>query len=86
MAVGKSSLGRVAQSGVHAEVAATVSVVPQEEKKEVKAAAQPAPAPASAPKEKAKAAAQPKPDKQTDTKAAGNKIYAVGDALPEYLL
>ncbi len=78
MAVGKQSLGRVAQSGV---IGATSPAVTAEAEKQA------APAPKAAKKTVAKETAATKTAvKEVKNTSAVNKIYAVGDKLPEYLL
>ena len=83
MAVGKQSLGRVAQSGV---IGATSPQVMAHVEKTV-AAPEEKPVKKTAAKETAatKSVAKPAASK-AKTVAVANKIYAVGDKLPEYLL
>lgn len=89
MAVGKSSLGRVAQSGVRAEVAATLVTAVQTDKaaeqaKRAKEQEGKAAKKAAAPTASKAPAAQTQKD--TGKKLQASKIYAVGDPLPVHLL
>ncbi len=89
MAVGKSSLGRVAQSGVRAEVAATLVTAVQTDKaaeqaKRAKEQEGKTAKKASAPAASKTPAAQTQ--KGAGKKLQARKIYAVGDPLPVHLL